>query len=301
MPALLERIVGDRPRVLIVHLTGEESLTPEVALLVLHAERVARPLGGRVILSGVPLAVVRARGVDVSHLLLCDELHDALTKALDLIESQELEVAAALYRGQGAPRAIHASTCCTSSACGSGGTVRPGPRIPRPHHDRDAFAKCACRSASDLPAFLLFVSVGRSGRGADEPVLAAPDHHTDAVARAEGDEGLQLHARRAGREVEPHPLGQRGHREVPLQQREVVADADARAGAEGEVGVPRERLLGLGRKRSGSKRSGSGKYARAAVHADDGDDASSPLRDDGGRRRSTSRDGLARRSTNAGG
>ena len=86
MPALLERLVGDRPRVLIVHLTGEESVTPEAALLVLHAERVARPLGARVILSGVTLAVARARGVDVSHVLRCDDLQEALSRALDLVE-----------------------------------------------------------------------------------------------------------------------------------------------------------------------------------------------------------------------
>jgi rsbT co-antagonist protein RsbR len=85
MPALLERIAADSPQVVIIHVPFVDWVTPDVAALVRHAKRAARPLRARVLVSGVTPAAARKTGIEVSDLTLFEDLCSALSAALDLM------------------------------------------------------------------------------------------------------------------------------------------------------------------------------------------------------------------------
>ena len=65
--------------------------------------------------------------------------------------------------------------------------------------------------------------------------------HAQAVSGAEGDRGEEFECL-AGQDAQAIALGDGGQDENPLHHREVIADANARAVAEREVGAARQPL-----------------------------------------------------------
>src|SRR5262249_23929514 len=91
-----------------------------------------------------------------------------------------------------------------------------------------------------------------------------PYAQAHAAARAEGHAGEEAD-RRFGRRVEAESLGGGGEDQLGFHHREAVADADARAAAEREVGEARQALLEIAQPAFGLERRGVVEVARVAV------------------------------------
>jgi rsbT co-antagonist protein RsbR len=81
----LRPIAQRRPKVLVIHLTGADAISPDVAALLVRFAQSARRHGARaVVLSGVPVTAPRST-IDLSAMAPCADLPEAIATAFDLL------------------------------------------------------------------------------------------------------------------------------------------------------------------------------------------------------------------------